>query len=89
VEEKPVNLTIDLSEQNAAALEALARAARMPAEHYLAHVVARALERQHQRDAENLAKHLDYMASQVAPETTTERDGSRATGSSDAGSAAP
>ena len=67
-----MNLTIDLSEQNAAALEAQARAARMPAEHYLAHIVARALEHQHQRDAENLAKHLDYMASQVAPETTTE-----------------
>ena len=42
-----MNLTIDLSEQNAAALEAQARAARMPAEHYLAHIVARALERQH------------------------------------------
>jgi hypothetical protein len=29
-------------------------------------------ERQHRRDAENLGKHLDYMASQVAPETTPE-----------------
>jgi hypothetical protein len=67
-----MNLTIDLSEQNAAALEVQARAARMPAEHYLAHVVARALERQHRRDAENLGKHLDYMASQVAPGTTTQ-----------------
>ena len=67
-----MNLTIDLSEQNAAALEAQARAARMPAEDYLAHIVARALERQHLRDAENLRKHLDYMASQVAPDTTNE-----------------
>jgi hypothetical protein len=67
-----MNLTIDLSEQNAAALEAQARAARMPAEQYLSHIVARALERQQRRDAENLAKHLDYMASQVAPDTTTE-----------------
>jgi hypothetical protein len=67
-----MNLTIDLSEQNAAALEAQARAAHMPAEQYLAHIVARALERQHQRDAVNLAKHLDYMASQVAPDTTAE-----------------
>jgi hypothetical protein len=67
-----MNLTIDLSEQNAAALEAQARAARMPAERYLAHIVERALERLHCRDAENLGKHLDYMASQVAPETTAE-----------------
>lgn len=67
-----MNLTIDLSEQNAATLEAQARAARMPAERYLADIVARALERQHRRDADNLGKHLDYMASQVAPETTTE-----------------
>jgi len=65
-------LTIDLSEQNAAALESQARAARMPAERYLAHVVARALERQHREDAEDLRKHLDCMASQVAPETTAE-----------------
>jgi hypothetical protein len=67
-----MNLTIDMSEQNAAALEAQARAARMPAERYLAHIVACALERQHLRDAENLEQHLDSMASQVAPETTTE-----------------
>jgi hypothetical protein len=67
-----MNLTIALSEQNAAALEAQARAARMPADRYLAQIVARALERQHRRDAENLEKHLDYMASQVVRETTTE-----------------
>jgi hypothetical protein len=67
-----MNLTIDLSEQNAAVLEAQARAARMPADRYLADIVARALETQHRRDAENLAKHLDYMASQVAPQTTPE-----------------
>jgi hypothetical protein len=67
-----MNLTIDLSEQDAAALEAQARAARMTAERYLAQIVARALEGQHRQDAENLGKHLDYMASQVVPETTTE-----------------
>ena len=44
----------------------------MPAELYLAAIVARALERQHQQDAENLGKHLDYMASRVAPDTTSE-----------------
>ena len=67
-----MNLTIDLSEQDAAALEAQARSAHMPAERYLAHIVARALESQHRRDAGNLGKHLDYMASKVVPETTTE-----------------
>jgi chromosomal replication initiation ATPase DnaA len=67
-----MNLTIDLSEENAAALEKQARAARMPAERYLAHIVAQALERQRRRDAQNLAQHLDHMASQVAPETTTD-----------------
>jgi hypothetical protein len=67
-----MNLTIDLSEQYAAALEAQARAARMPTERYLAHIVARALERQRRRDAESLDHHLTYMASQVLPETTPE-----------------
>jgi hypothetical protein len=67
-----MNMTIDLSEQNAAELEAQARAAHMPAERYLAHIVARALEGRHRRDAENLEHHLDYMASQVAPGTTPE-----------------
>ena len=67
-----MNLTIDLSEQHAAALEAQARAARMPAPRYLAEIVARALEHQRLRDTENLANHLDAMASQVAPQTTAE-----------------
>jgi len=51
-----MNLTIDLSEQNAAVLEAQVRAARMPAERYLAQVVARALERQRRLDANNLGE---------------------------------
>jgi hypothetical protein len=38
-----INVTIDLSEQNAAALEAQARAAHMPPESYLSKIVARAL----------------------------------------------
>jgi hypothetical protein len=42
-----MHLAVDLSEQNAAALEAQARAAGMPAERNLAHIVARALEREH------------------------------------------
>src|SRR5580704_4661348 len=48
--EAVMNLTIDLSEQDAAVLEAQARAARMSAERYLSQIVARALERQHRRN---------------------------------------
>jgi hypothetical protein len=70
---KAMNLTIDLSERNAAALEAQARAAHMPPDRYLADIVARALESQHRRNAANLAAHLDTMASQVAPDTTPEQ----------------
>jgi hypothetical protein len=38
-----MNVTIDLSDQNAAALEAQARAAHMPPERYLTEIVERAL----------------------------------------------
>jgi hypothetical protein len=65
-----MNLTIDLSEQKAAALEAQARAMNMPTERYLAEIVERALDRQHRRDAAALERHLDYMASKVVPDTT-------------------
>lgn len=67
-----MNVTIDLSEQNASALESQARAARMPTERYLARIIEHALERQHRQAADNLEKHLDYMASQVRPEVTPE-----------------
>ena len=65
-----MHVTIDLSEQNVAALESQARAAHMPADRYLAEIVARALERRHSLDVENLEHHLDTMASQVGPETS-------------------
>ena len=42
-----MNVTIDLSEQNAAVLEAQAKAAHMPPESYLSEIVARALGSQH------------------------------------------
>jgi hypothetical protein len=42
-----MNMTIDLSEQTSAALEAQARAAHMPPERYLSKIVARALQSQH------------------------------------------
>jgi len=65
-----MNLTIDVSEQNAAILEAQARAARMPANDYLAKIVARVLDNQRSRNAANLDQHLAEMASRVAEETT-------------------
>ena len=61
-----MNLTIDVSEQNAAILEAQARAARMPANDYLAKIVARVLDNQRSRNAANLDQHLAEMASRVA-----------------------
>jgi len=42
-----MNVTIDLSDQSAAALEAQARAAQMPPERYLSKIVARALHSHH------------------------------------------
>jgi hypothetical protein len=45
----------------------------MPIERYLSQIVERGLERQHRHAAEQLGQHLDAMASQVAPETTTEQ----------------
>lgn len=68
-----MNVTIDLSDEKAAALASQARAARMPTERYLAYIVERALERQHSRAAEQLGQHLDIMASQIRPETTAEQ----------------
>ncbi len=54
--------------------KAQARAAQMPADRYLAEIVANALERKHRRDVTNLADHLDKaMAADVAPETTAEQ----------------
>lgn len=67
-----MQLTIDLSEHNAATLEAQARIARMSTERYLAYILEQALEVQQRRATANLEQHLEYMASQVAPETTPE-----------------
>jgi hypothetical protein len=65
-----VSITIDLSERNAAELEAAAREADMPADRYLAKIVAHALETRHRGKVQKLEEHLDYMASQVNPDTT-------------------
>ncbi len=65
-----MDLTIQLSEQNAAELEAQARAARMPIERYLGEILSRAIETRHNRAVEDLTAHLNSMASQVLSETT-------------------
>ena len=67
-----MSLTIDLSKEAEAALASQARAAHMSAERYLAQIIENALQRQHRIAAENLAQHLDQMASQVLPGTTPE-----------------
>ena len=66
------HMTIDLSDKDAAVLAVLARAAEMSPESFSSHIVSSALERQHSRTAEQLARHLDTMASQIHTETTPE-----------------
>jgi len=66
------HITIDLSDKDAAVLASQARAARMAPERYLSHIIASALERQRNRAAYDLARHIETMGSQVRPETTTE-----------------
>jgi len=68
-----MNLTIALSEQNAAELEAQARDARMPADRYLAEIVAHALESQQRNKIRRLEEHLNTMASHVVSGTTAEQ----------------
>jgi len=53
-----MSITIDLSEQNAAELEAAAPEAQMPADRYLATIVAHALETRHRRKIQKLEEHL-------------------------------
>ena len=67
-----MSITIDLSEQNAAELEAAAREAGMAADHYLAKLVAQALETRHRNKVRQLEEHLDFMASQVVAGTTAD-----------------
>ena len=67
-----MNLTIDLSEQNAAELQTQARAAHMQADRNLTELVSRALESRRKSKVQKLEQHLDYMASQVVPGTTAD-----------------
>ena len=67
-----MNVTIGLSDQNAAELEAQARAAHMPADRYLSEIVAHALESRHKSKVQKLEEHLEVMASHVVPGTTAD-----------------
>jgi hypothetical protein len=64
-------VTVELSPEKEAALASQARAAHMPTERYLAEIVERALEIHQRRAAEMLGRHLDSMASDISPETTS------------------
>jgi hypothetical protein len=44
----------------------------MAPERYLSHIIASAFERQRNRGTDDLAHHIEAMASQVQPETTPE-----------------
>ena len=65
-----MKLTVDVSERDATILEGEARAANMPVDQYLQRLIAKALK---QKAVANLERHLDYMAAQVHPDTTTEQ----------------
>lgn len=67
-----MSLTITLSEEKEAALNAQARAVRMPTEDYLARLIESALQRRQAQSSANLQNVIDRMASQVVPGTTAE-----------------
>ena len=67
-----MSISIDLSEHNAAELEAAAREANMSADRYLAKIVSHALETRHRSKVQKLEEQLDYMASRVVPGTTAD-----------------
>lgn len=67
-----MSVILELPKDVEAALASQARAARMPTERYVAHIVERALELRRRHAAQNLEQHLDSMASHVAAETTPE-----------------
>jgi hypothetical protein len=69
-----MNLTIELPDRTAAAIEAHARAAHMPPDRYLAEIISRAMDRQHQQAVKNLEGHIEYMASQAGNTTTEEME---------------
>ena len=65
-----MNVTIELSDDNAAALACQARAAKMPTERYLADIIEGTLQRRRRWAVDRLERHLDDMASRISPETT-------------------
>ncbi len=67
-----MSLTITLSEEMEAALNAQARAVHMPTEDYLARLIENALQRRQAQSSTNLQNVIDQMAAQVVPGTTAE-----------------
>ena len=68
-----MSMTLELPIDVEATLAFQARAAQMSTELYLAQLVERAVEGRRRNAAEQLIKHLDVMASEVAPDTTPEQ----------------
>lgn len=68
-----MSMILELPKDIEAALAFQARAAQMPTEQYLAHIVELAVENRRRMAAEQLRQHLDGMAECIAPETTTEQ----------------
>jgi hypothetical protein len=67
-----VSMILDLPKDVEETLACQARAVHMPAEEYVAKLVERAVENRRLAAAERLNRHLDDMASCIAPETTIE-----------------
>jgi hypothetical protein len=67
-----MSLILDLSQESEAALASQARAARMPTERYVTHIVEKALEIHRRRANKHLEENLDSIAAQVLPDITSE-----------------
>ena len=68
-----MSMTLELPKDVEATLAFQARAAQMSTELYLAQLVERAVEGRRRNAAEQLIKHLDVLAAEVAPDTTPEQ----------------
>jgi len=70
--EAKMSLVIDLPKDVEADLASQARSAEMPTETYVARLVERAIQNRRRQGVKDLERHLDVMASRVAPDTTPE-----------------
>lgn len=76
-----MSIVLKLPKDIEAAFAFQARAAQMPTERYLAHIVELAVESRRRMAAERVRHHLATMAECIAPGTTPGTNGSRPAGS--------